>query len=184
MVCEPPKHVEVSSVSSAMPRGFLLLLLLGCALILACQPTPGRPPNAVQAVQENAAKVAVRWTTSNAEQERVRVGVVIAEKPVSLGELEGASDMEPGGASTCDVEQRSETETRLTCGCTPFYNYLTLTLRDRELIVTRTSGVESDPPETEKNEIVYRQKTDGKAIVLFSPPTPPDKFKSCKPHER
>jgi hypothetical protein len=185
MLTDPKKNGVFSSLTRTMPHFFAPLLLLAAAIALemvsACRTSRDRTPNAVT---EDATKVAVRWTTSDAEQERVRVGLVIAETPVPLGVLEGASDMETGGAATCDIEKRSESETRLTCGCTPYYNFLTLTLRDGELTVMRTSGVNGDPPENEKNEVIFRRKTNGKELALQSTPTAPGHSKSCKPHGR
>ncbi len=74
----------------------------------------------------------------------MNVSLAINGETTFLGALDATSDDPIEGVATCR-EKASTGSSRLVCGATPAYNFFTVKLQERALVVSKTTGVEGEP---------------------------------------
>jgi len=120
---------------------------------------------------DESGALAMSWKVANAPSENVTVSLVVGGETFDLGKLSAASDDAPGTIATCGMKNKGASSSELWCGGTPAYNFLTATLKDGNLVVTRSTGVDGDPGSDKKTELL-KKPTAAKTIKATGPATP------------
>jgi hypothetical protein len=109
------------------------------------------------------------WKITNAVKPRVSVSIVAGEQSILVGDLDATSDDAPDGTvEACSMRNKGK-ESTLTCGGTPAYNFYTAKIEGGALVVSLTTGVDNDPPGSEKVKQVLRRPTTATALKATGP---------------
>lgn len=111
------------------------------------------------------------WKVANAPQEKVTVSAVAGEETIAIGTLHAEADDAPGTIATCAMRNTGGATSKLTCGGTPAYNFYTASITGGALVVTLTTGVDSEPG-SEKVVEVLRRPTAATTLRATGPASP------------
>lgn len=117
----------------------------------------------------------LRWQvakTGAANDAKFAVTLRAGSQTIPVGDLDATEDDATSGTpKACSLKKTSSTESSFKCGGVPAYNFLTASLKDGELIITRTTGVDGEKNSEKTKEVKRVPVTEGALRTLaYKPP--------------
>ncbi len=157
-----------AGAASVLPSPTEARTIAASATAPAAAPLASAIPSTPSLSEDATGTLALSWKLANAPNEYVSVSLVAGDQTFELGKLSAASDDAHGTVETCAMKNKGTTESRLSCGMTPFYNWYTAKLSGGSLVVTLTTGVYDDVG-SEKVKEVLSKPTTATALKVTGP---------------
>jgi len=108
------------------------LALVALAACGASPPPPEEPPPSV------GRAISIVWRAAQGDGDQVVVTIVVDRKPIDLGVLPAATDMEPGTPNTCALRSAHPLRTEFVCG--DLSAFFAAELEQGELVISYVEG--------------------------------------------
>lgn len=120
------------------------------------------------------------WKVAPGDAAKVGVSVVVGDQTIALAALEASSDGPGDGTvAACGMRGGGPTESMLTCGMTPHFNFYTAKLEGGALVIRRTEG-DDEAPNADKVTIAARRPTTATSLKATGPASP-GLYGNCRP---